>query len=176
MFSESDNTVAAATADITNFQQHITEINPEFASLDQHDAAEFILSILNRISEVAPEALFPVLQVTPHLNMVHLVTDFQAGKESYSLQDFESDVRFVCNEPEFVFLTFNRIYFDRERVTYAKNKAPFQIPLCGLRLSDMENFAYQIESSKAAWLELQQTKQEIDKAFDAAVVEMNNTP
>jgi hypothetical protein len=46
----------------------------------------------------------------------------------------------------------------------------------GLRLSDMENFAYQIESSKAAWLELQQTKQEIDKAFDAAVVDMNNTP
>jgi DNA repair exonuclease SbcCD ATPase subunit len=46
----------------------------------------------------------------------------------------------------------------------------------GLRLSDMENFAYQIESSKAAWLELQQTKQEINKAFDAAVVEMNNTP
>jgi hypothetical protein len=46
----------------------------------------------------------------------------------------------------------------------------------GLRLSDMENFAYQIESSKAAWLELQQTKQEISKAFDAAVVEMNNTP
>jgi len=45
----------------------------------------------------------------------------------------------------------------------------------GLRLSDMENFAYQIESSKAAWLELQQTKQEIDKAFDAAVVEMNST-
>jgi chromosome segregation ATPase len=46
----------------------------------------------------------------------------------------------------------------------------------GLRLSDMENFAYQIESSKAAWLELQQTKQEIGKAFDAAVVDMNNTP
>jgi len=46
----------------------------------------------------------------------------------------------------------------------------------GLRLSDMENFAYQIESSKVAWLELQQTKQEISKAFDAAVVKMNNTP
>ncbi|HEY7318918.1 MAG TPA: hypothetical protein VIE89_15190 [Candidatus Binatia bacterium] len=46
----------------------------------------------------------------------------------------------------------------------------------GLRLSDMENFAYQIESSKSAWMELQQTKQEINKAFDAAVVEMNNIP
>jgi hypothetical protein len=45
----------------------------------------------------------------------------------------------------------------------------------GLRLSDMENFAYQVESSKVAWLELQQTKQEISKAFDAAVVDMNDT-
>jgi chromosome segregation ATPase len=45
----------------------------------------------------------------------------------------------------------------------------------GLRLSDMENFAYQIESAKVAWLELQKTKQEISKAFDAAVVDMNDT-
>jgi hypothetical protein len=46
----------------------------------------------------------------------------------------------------------------------------------GLRLSDMENFAYQIESAKVAWLELQKTKQEISKAFDAAVVGMKDTP
>ncbi len=46
----------------------------------------------------------------------------------------------------------------------------------GLRLSDMENFAYQVESAKVAWLELQQTKQEISKAFDAAVVDMNAPP
>jgi hypothetical protein len=46
----------------------------------------------------------------------------------------------------------------------------------GLRLSDMENFAYQIESAKVAWLELQKTKQEISKAFDAAVVDMKDTP
>jgi hypothetical protein len=45
----------------------------------------------------------------------------------------------------------------------------------GLRLSDMENFAYQVESAKVAWLELQKTKQEISKAFDAAVVDMNDT-
>jgi len=45
----------------------------------------------------------------------------------------------------------------------------------GLRLSDMENFAYQVQSAKVAWLELQQTKQEISKAFDAAVVDMNDT-
>jgi hypothetical protein len=45
----------------------------------------------------------------------------------------------------------------------------------GLRLSDMENFAYQVQSAKVAWLELQKTKQEISKAFDAAVVDMNDT-
>lgn len=45
----------------------------------------------------------------------------------------------------------------------------------GLRLSDMENFAYQVQSAKVAWLELQKTKQEISKAFDAAVVGMKDT-
>jgi hypothetical protein len=46
----------------------------------------------------------------------------------------------------------------------------------GLRLSDMENFAYQVQSAKVAWLELQKTKEEINKAFDAAVVEVKDTP
>jgi len=32
-----------------------------------------------------------------------------------------------------------------------------------------------LESAKVAWLELQKTKQEISKAFDAAVVDMNDT-
>ncbi len=46
----------------------------------------------------------------------------------------------------------------------------------GLRLSDMENFAYQVQSTKAAWLELQKAKQEISKAFDAAVVDIKDNP
>lgn len=46
----------------------------------------------------------------------------------------------------------------------------------GLRLSDMENFAYQVESAKVAWLELQKTKKEITKAFDAAVVDIKDDP
>jgi hypothetical protein len=46
----------------------------------------------------------------------------------------------------------------------------------GLRLSDMENFAYQVQSAKVAWLELQKTKEEINKAFDAAVVDVKDTP
>lgn len=46
----------------------------------------------------------------------------------------------------------------------------------GLRLSDMENFAYQVESAKVAWLELQKTKEQISKAFDAAVVGMKDNP
>jgi hypothetical protein len=41
------------------------------------------------------------------------------------------------------------------------------------RLSDIENFGYQIESTKAAWLELQKTKQTIADSLDTAVRGMN---
>lgn len=44
------------------------------------------------------------------------------------------------------------------------------------RLADMENFGYQIESTKAAWLELQKTKQTIADSLDAAVRGMNTEP
>ena len=42
----------------------------------------------------------------------------------------------------------------------------------GLRLSEMENFGYQIESTKYMWRELQTTKDEIAKTFDAAILQM----
>jgi hypothetical protein len=42
----------------------------------------------------------------------------------------------------------------------------------GLRLSDMENFGYTIESTRIAWEELQKSKDQIDKTFNAAVLQM----
>ncbi|MCI0392964.1 MAG: hypothetical protein MOB07_29885 [Acidobacteria bacterium] len=46
----------------------------------------------------------------------------------------------------------------------------------GLRLSDMENFGYTIESTKIAWRELQKTKDEIASTFDAAILGMKTSP
>jgi len=43
--------------------------------------------------------------------------------------------------------------------------------LLGVRLSEMENFGYQIESTKLMWAELNKTKDEIAKAFDAAILQ-----
>jgi uncharacterized protein YigA (DUF484 family) len=51
-----------------------------------------------------------------------------------------------------------------------------RITALGLKLSDMENFGYTIESTKAAWRELKNTKAEIAGAFDATILEMKNSP
>ena len=46
----------------------------------------------------------------------------------------------------------------------------------GLRLSDMENFGYSIEATKAAWKELNGAKDQIASSFDAAVLQMAPEP
>jgi septal ring factor EnvC (AmiA/AmiB activator) len=46
----------------------------------------------------------------------------------------------------------------------------------GVRLSDMENFAYAIESTKAAWVELNITKDSIANTFDASILQMKPEP
>lgn len=43
--------------------------------------------------------------------------------------------------------------------------------LLGVRLSEMENFGYTIESTKMAWVELNKTKDGIAKTFDAAILQ-----
>jgi chromosome segregation ATPase len=50
-----------------------------------------------------------------------------------------------------------------------------RINALGLKLSDMENFGYTIESTKAAWRELKNTKAEIAGAFDATILEMKTS-
>ncbi|HZF37961.1 MAG TPA: hypothetical protein VE715_03995 [Blastocatellia bacterium] len=51
-----------------------------------------------------------------------------------------------------------------------------RINALGLKLSDMENFGYTIESTKAAWRELKNTKAEIASTFDATILEMKTSP
>jgi hypothetical protein len=41
---------------------------------------------------------------------------------------------------------------------------------------DRTDFGYTIESTKAAWRELKNTKAEIAGAFDATILEMKTTP
>jgi hypothetical protein len=46
----------------------------------------------------------------------------------------------------------------------------------GLRLSDMENFGYSIEATKAAWNEMNGARDQIASSFDAAVLKMAPEP
>jgi predicted RNase H-like nuclease (RuvC/YqgF family) len=60
----------------------------------------------------------------------------------------------------------------QKNLTESDDKIQQRIAAHGLRLSDMENFGYQIESTKYAWRELQNTKDEIAETFDAAILQM----
>jgi hypothetical protein len=59
-----------------------------------------------------------------------------------------------------------------KRITELDEKIQQRLTVHGLRLSEMENFGYQIESTKYAWRELQNTKDEIAETFDAAILQM----
>ena len=64
----------------------------------------------------------------------------------------------------------------KKDVAELDEKIQQRINALGLELSDMENFSYTIESTKAAWRELKNTKAEIAGAFDATILEMKTTP
>jgi chromosome segregation ATPase len=65
-----------------------------------------------------------------------------------------------------------RIDVLKKNVAELEEKIQQRINALGLKLSDMENFGYTIESTKAAWRELKNTKVEISSAFDATILEM----
>lgn len=64
----------------------------------------------------------------------------------------------------------------KKNIAELEEKIQQRIHALGLKLSDMENFGYTIESAKAAWRELTNTKAEIASTFDAAILEMKTNP
>jgi chromosome segregation ATPase len=64
----------------------------------------------------------------------------------------------------------------KKNIAELDEKIQQRITTLGLKLSDMENFGYTIESTKAAWRELKNTKAEITSTFDATILEMKNSP
>jgi DNA mismatch repair ATPase MutS len=64
----------------------------------------------------------------------------------------------------------------KKNIAELEEKIQHRINALGLRLSDMENFGYTIESTKAAWRELKKTKAEIAATFDATILEMKTSP
>jgi chromosome segregation ATPase len=69
-----------------------------------------------------------------------------------------------------------RIDMLKKNVAELDEKIQQRINALGLKLSDMENFGYTIESTKAAWRELKNTKAEIASTFDATILEMKTSP
>jgi predicted RNase H-like nuclease (RuvC/YqgF family) len=69
-----------------------------------------------------------------------------------------------------------RIDMLKKNIAELEEKIQQRINALGLKLSDMENFGYTIESTKAAWRELKNAKSEISSTFDATILEMKTSP
>src|SRR5262249_43825463 len=64
----------------------------------------------------------------------------------------------------------------KKNIAELDEKIQQRISALGLKLSEMENFGFTIESTKAAWRELKNTKAGISVALDDAISGMQTSP
>src|SRR5262249_59937376 len=72
--------------------------------------------------------------------------------------------------------TEERIEALKKEIAALDEKIQQRISALGLKLSEMENFGFTIESTKAAWRELKNTKAGISVALDDAISGMPTSP
>lgn len=99
----------------------------------------------------------------------------EAFKERLDREKSNPDPGAIQALNESIQKTEARIDTLKKNIAELDEKIQQRINALGLKLSDMENFGYTIESTKAAWRELKNTKAEIAGAFDATILEMKNT-
>jgi chromosome segregation ATPase len=100
----------------------------------------------------------------------------EAFKERLDREKSNPDPGAIQALNESIQKTEARIDTLKKNIAELDEKIQQRINALGLKLSEMENFGYTIESTKAAWRELKNTKAEIAGAFDATILEMKNTP
>ncbi|HEX5080824.1 MAG TPA: hypothetical protein VFY40_02170 [Blastocatellia bacterium] len=107
------------------------------------------------------------------------------AEESKKLKAYQERLEVEKNNPdpnviqalnESIQKTEARIDMLKKNLAELEEKIQQRINALGLKLSEMENFGYTIESTKAAWRELKNTKAEIASTFDATILEMKTSP
>ena len=107
------------------------------------------------------------------------------AEESKKLKAFRARLDQEKNNPdpsviqalnESIQKTEDRIETLKKNIAELDEKIQQRISALGLKLSDMENFGFTIESTKAAWRELKNTKAGISVALDDAIFGMKTSP
>jgi chromosome segregation ATPase len=111
--------------------------------------------------------------------------EIELAQESKRLEDFKQRLAREKNNPdptviqalnESIQKTEARIDMLKKEISELDEKIQERISALGLKLSDMENFGYTIESTKAAWRELKNTKAQISVALDDTISGMKTSP
>jgi chromosome segregation ATPase len=100
----------------------------------------------------------------------------KAYQERLDRESNSPDPRVIQALNESIQKTEARIDTLKTTIAELEEKIQQRINALGLKLSDMENFGYTIESTKAAWRELKKAKSEISSTFDATILEMKTSP
>ncbi|HEY8462121.1 MAG TPA: hypothetical protein VIM99_17160 [Blastocatellia bacterium] len=99
-----------------------------------------------------------------------------AYQERLEREKYNPDPGVIQALNESIQKTEARIDTLKKNIAELDEKILQRVNALGLKLSDMENFGYTIESTKAAWRELKNAKAEIAVAFDATILEMKSSP
>jgi chromosome segregation ATPase len=97
-------------------------------------------------------------------------------KEKLNREKSNPDPAVIQALNESIQKTEERIASLKKRIAELDEKIQQRIGALGLKLSDMENFGFTIESTKAAWRELKNTKAGISVALDDAISGMKTSP
>jgi hypothetical protein len=93
-------------------------------------------------------------------------------QDKLNQEENNPDPRAVQSLNESIQQTEMQISDLEKRLAELDEKIQQRLNCHGLRLSDMENFGYSVESTKYAWRELQRSKDAIAETFDAAILQM----
>jgi hypothetical protein len=155
---------------------------------DLQDFEEYLVYSMGRNSKQTIQLAVRTAQAdaqTHKCMMDKASLDIELAEEWKKLDAYQERLNREKNNPdpgviqalnESIQKTEARIDTLKKNIAELEEKIQQRIHALGLKLSDMENFGYAIESTKAAWRELKNTKAEIASTFDATILEMKTSP
>ena len=150
---------------------------------DIADLEEYLLYSMGRNSKQTIQLAIRAARTDAQLNKWNTERQDVAGRLAEAQEQLQrldarldrakrdSDPLMVDHLNELIQATKTQIDALQKNLAELDEKIQQRMNLLGVRLSEMENFGYQIESTRLMWAELNKTKDEMAKAFDAAILQ-----
>jgi hypothetical protein len=155
---------------------------------DLQDFEEYLVYSMGRNSKQTIQMAVRTAQADAQVNKwmsEKADLEIERAKEEKKLDALKARLKLEKNNPdpsviqalnESIQEAMKRIDTLKKSIAELDEKIQQRISALGLKLSDMENFGFTIESTKAAWRELKNTKAGMSLALDEAISGMKTSP